>query len=59
MDPISTIAAAALTLLATIIALYASSQAHDTVYAVHMMIFAAAGSLTLFYIVKNCTFKTA
>ncbi len=49
MDPISTIAAAAAALLAIILALYSSAQAHDTVFAVHMMIFAIAGGLTLFY----------
>ena len=59
MDPISTIAAAAAALLAIILALYSSAQAHDTVFAVHMMIFAIAGALTLFYLVRNCNFKAA
>lgn len=54
MDPISTIFAVAVTVILSSVALFCASMAEDTVYYVHMLIFAAAGGLTALHLIRNC-----
>lgn len=57
MDPISTIFFVALTFFGVLGAGFAASQAHDFVFAAHMMIFALAGVATIIYLMRNAQFQ--
>jgi cytochrome c oxidase cbb3-type subunit 1 len=56
MDPLSTVFAVALSGIATLITLYFASQAQDTIFYVHMIIFALAAGLFTIYLARKCDF---
>ncbi|GJM02953.1 MAG: cytochrome c oxidase subunit 1 [Rhodomicrobium sp.] len=57
MDPLSTVFAVALSGIATLLTLYFASQAQDTIFFVHMIIFALAAGLFTIYLARKCDFS--
>ncbi len=56
MDPISTLITVAVSILAALLALFAASQAHDSIFFIHMLVFALAFGLMALTLVRKCNF---